>query len=92
MRDEHICRMRNKNSVTVSAPNINLNQIRAPKTTYSLCLRLTASVFDFSRNKLKEMRFYYNDSEIPAKEVMFHFPKRIEAGDVVIVALQISFF
>lgn len=97
MQDEHICRMRNKNSVTVSVLKMNLKQIRAPKAAHSLCLRLMAVVFDFSRNKQKadellEMHFYYNDPEIPAKEVMFHFPKGMKAGDVLIVALQLSFF
>ncbi len=97
MRDEHICRMRNKKSFSISIPNINLKQIRAPKTTHRLCLRLMAAVFDFGRNKLKadelqELPFYCNDSETPAKEVIFHFPKRIKTGDVVIVTLQLSFF
>ncbi len=97
LREDPICRIDHKNRVIVSLPKIDLRQIRVPRTTRSICLRLMAVVFDFSRNKQKaeelvEMRFDCTDSEIPAKEVMFRFSKKIKTGDVLMVGLQFSFF
>jgi hypothetical protein len=97
IRDENICRVTGKNSVLVSMPKLYIKHVSAPKSSCYLSFRLMAVVFDFRRNKqradeLVEMHYDCQDLEIPSKELMFHFSKKIKPGNVIIVALQISFF
>jgi len=97
IRNENICSMVGKSGIQLSLPALNLKKIAAPKNTQFISFRFMAGVFDFQRNRqrgseLMEIHCEYEDAETPAREFNMRFAKRVKTGNVVIVALQISFF